>query len=283
MTKITANGIYDLSMKEYRGQPCDGMSLSASDAIKLSESTPLHLRQSWLEPEKYNPAANLGSIIHCLALEPLRKQSAVKVIDADDFRTKAAQQARDEALADGLLPILPHTLDAANAAVDAIMNNQQTAKLLDGGIAEQSYFAKHALGVWTKCRPDLVNGAQIIVDVKTCGSVHPEFIRRRIYDGGWYQQAPFHCDVYQRTTDREPTDYIWLCVEQKPPHAVAVYRPTADTMAAGARKNALAIATFAECVRTGQWPGYPSGVTELGLPDFAHYRLEEEALADEAV
>ena len=278
--KITANGVYDLSMRLYRGQPADAMSLSASDAIKLSETTPLHLRQSWIDEEVYEKKANMGTAIHTLVLEPLRKHTAIRILDFKDFKTKGAQDIRDASIADGVMPLLRETFDDANNAVDAIMNHRDAAEALTGGIAEQSYFAKHPLGIYVKCRPDLVNGAQIIVDIKSCGSCHPDFIRRRVYDGAWYQQAPFHCDVYERTTGRQPTDYVWICVEQKPPHAVAVYRPTLETMAAGARKNAAAIATFAECARTGVWPGYPTGVRELGLPDFAHYKLAEEELAE---
>ena len=277
---ITASGIYDLTMAQYHGQPADALSLSSSGAIILAESTPMHLRQAWLTPPERKRAADMGTAIHTLALEPLRRHTAIRIIDAENYKTKAAQEAGDEALARGVTPLLRHVFDDANNAVDAIMNHPEAARFLEGGIAEQSYFAKHPLGIYVKSRPDLVNGAQIIVDVKSCGSVHPDFIRRRIYDGGWDMQAPFHCDVYRQTTGSEPTDYLWVCVEQKPPHAVAVYRPTRDTMAAGARKNAAAIATFAECARTGVWPGYPTGITELGLPDFAHYKLAEEELAE---
>jgi PDDEXK-like domain of unknown function (DUF3799) len=277
---ITQSGIYDLPMRIYRGQPADALSLSASDAICLSESTPMHLRQSWIDEPERDRKANMGTAIHTLALEPLRKHTAIRIIDAPDFRTKAAQEAAAEALADDIMPLLRHTFDDANNAVDAIRSHPDAAPLLDGGIAEQCYFDKHPLGVWLKARPDLVNGAGIIVDLKSVGSAEPEFIRRRIFAGGWFMQSSFHCDVYTRATKREPLDYVWICVEQKPPHAVAVYRPSRDAMAAGARKNAAAIATFAECARTGVWPGYPTGIRELGLPDFAHYRLAEEELAE---
>ncbi len=278
MSKITAAGLYTISMREYRGQPCDALSLSASDAIRLSESTPMHLRQSWIEPERRDHRANMGTAIHSLLLEPLRRKSAIVVIDADSFRTKPAREAADEALDAGMVPLLTETYEAALNAVSAVRAHAEAALWLNSGTPEQCYFAKHELGVWVKARPDLVNANDIIIDIKSVGDANPDFIRRRIYDGSWYCQAPYHCDVFERATGRQPNDYLWICVEQKPPHAVAVYRPTRDTMAAGARKNAAAIATFAECARTNTWPGYPSGIKELGLPDFAHYKLEEEAL-----
>ena len=47
--KITASGIYDLTMEQYRGQPADALSMASSDAVTLIESTPAHLQASWTE------------------------------------------------------------------------------------------------------------------------------------------------------------------------------------------------------------------------------------------
>src|SRR5262245_24022491 len=135
-------------MPIYRGQPADGLSMSASDAIKLAESTPLHLRQSWLETPKRERRANIGTAIHALLLEEFRKHTIIRRIDAADYRTKAAQEAADEALAAGLVPMLPDQLDEAMAAVDAVRSHREAGRLFDSGKAEQCYFSRHQSGVW---------------------------------------------------------------------------------------------------------------------------------------
>jgi hypothetical protein len=281
MTKIMLNGVYDLSMAQYRGQPADGMSMSASDAIILANATPAHLKAAWEEPEERELRANMGTAIHVLALEPLRASSAIAVIASDSFRTKVAKEEAEAALAAGKVPLLTEMYDRACAAARAIWASEDAGPLLAGGTPEQSYFARTG-SIWRKCRPDLVNGAGAIIDIKSVGSAHQDFIRRRIYDGGWYMQAPFHCDVVERVLGAPPSDYLWICVEQDPPHAVKVYRPTVGTLAEGQRKNFRAISTFINCVHTGRWPAYAPGIDEISLPDFAHYKLEEEALERDA-
>jgi hypothetical protein len=279
---ITAPGCYPLSMADYRRSDiCAGaLSLSSSDAVILIDDTPAHLKVSWSEVRTANRKADIGTVIHTLALEPLRHESAITIIDAPDFKKHATQDARDEAIAAGKTPILIDDYATAKTAMHALMEHPDCGPLLTAGKVEHGFFARHESGIWTKARPDQFTPDEIIVDIKTVGSVQDEFIRRRIYDGHWYIQAPFHADVVARVLGHQPKDYLWLCVEQKPPHAIKVVRPARSTMEAGGRKIAEAIATFAACARTGEWPAYPAGIRELGLPDFAHYRLEEQALAE---
>lgn len=285
MTPISRPGVYDLSMAEYRRPDnVDGtLSLSASDAIILATDTPAHLKTSWEAERKSNRKADLGTVIHTLALEPLRSASEVMIIDAADFKTKKAQELRDAATASGKTPILTADYALAKDAVRTLFEHEDAGPLLSGQ-AERSYFALDAhTGIYLKARPDIVTERYVVADIKSVGSVRSSFIRRRIYENGegWFMQAPFHLDVVTRVLGHPPADYLWICVEQKPPHAVKVFRPMRSTMEAGARKCADAIATFARCVKAGQWPAYASGIEEVGLPDHAHYALEDEVLAEE--
>lgn len=240
----------------------------------------MHLRASWDEPEERNRKVTLGVAAHILALEPARAHTAIAIVKADDWRTKAAKDAADRAMNEGKTPLLEKDFERAGRVVEALRAHPVAGPLLARGSVEQSYFARDlATGVWIKARPDLFTPDEALIDVKTVGSAHPDFIKRRIFDGGWYQQAPFHCDVVTRVLGHQPSDYLWVIVEQEPPHAVIVRRPDAGALAAGQRKNEEALRLFARCVKTGSWPGYPDAIEEIGLPDYAHYRLEEEALA----
>lgn len=282
MSKITQSGRYDLTMDEYHGQPADTLSMSSSDAILLNGATPAHLRAAWLEENDNSKASDLGTIIHSLILEPHRTEKAVVVVRANDWRTKAAQEMREGARVLGKTPILEHELGAAHDAVQAVMDHHVAAELLREGDAEQSWFAKDkATGLYLKCRPDFFTKSRIIIDIKTVASASPEFLMRRVYDGGWFQQAPWYCDVVERV-DRLPAEgYCWICVEQKPPHAVVVRKPPYAALMHGHRLNQQAFATFAKCAAENNWPAYSEEIEELGLPDFAYYRLEESALRSE--
>lgn len=279
---ITKSGVYDLTMAEYRGQPADALSVAASDAILLTDSTPAHVKASWAEEDEGSKEADLGSLIHTLILEPHRKDKAVVVIDADSFMTKIAREQRDGARAAGKIPVLTKHLKQAEGAVAAVRAHPVASALLAKGHAEQSWFAQDkATGLYRKARTDFFNAQRIIVDIKTVGSASPDFIQRRVYDGGWFQQAPWHCDVVERVEGQPAAGYCWVIVEQKPPHCVVVRKPTDTVLMHGHRLNQRAIEIFDRCNKTGQWPGYSDAIEELNLPTFAMFRLEEAGVADE--
>lgn len=283
MTLVTKSGVYDLTMDEYHGQPCDKLCMGSSDAVLLTNSTPAHLRASWTEEDDDNKASDLGTIIHTLILEPHRAEKQLVIVNADNWRSKAAQEQRDEARMRGRTPILEKDLDGARNAVQCVMDHPVAAALLAEGAAEKSWFARdEATGLYKKCRPDFFTSQRIIVDVKSVASCAPDFLQRRVYDGGWFQRAPWYCDVVERVDGAPAKGYCWICVEQKAPHAVVVRKPPDTILMHGHRLNQEAFALFAKCVATNSWPAYGNDIEDLTLPSFALYRLEETAVAAEA-
>lgn len=280
-TKIAEPGVYDLSMDAYLGQPCAELSLSSTDACILTSETPKHLRAHWSRERVRERKADLGTAIHTIILEPARTGSTIAILDFDNFQTKDARKAADEAMAAGMTPLLRKDHDRARRAADAVLAVTAYRALLEAGKAEQTYIAKDkGTGVWVKTRPDLVTADRRIVDIKSVTSCSPDFLKRRVYDGQWFRQAPWQCHVFERVMKAPAKDYLWICVEQDEPFDVVHHRPTATALSHGARLNEKALGIFAECLRSNTWPGYLSG-TDLDLPDYAYYRLEADGLADE--
>jgi hypothetical protein len=281
--KIAKPGRYALAMDAYHGQPAVGWSFSASDAMivaGMEPLTPAHVKAAWDAPQMRARKADLGTAIHALVLEPFRAAAQVVVIDAADYKKPANAELANQALAAGKTPLLRPDYERAKAIADRVLNHPRIGKWLAAGIAEQSCFARdEAHGIWVKCRPDFFTADRIVLDLKTVGGTSDKFLRNRITDGGWFMQAPWYCDVIERIDFEPPQDFFWVCVEQDEPHAIRIVRPPDDTMAAGGRENEKARAIFGRCARTHTWPAYPDAVESLGLTDFAHYRLEEDALA----
>lgn len=279
---VTKPGRYELPMDVYHGQPAADWSFSASDAMivaGLEPLTPAHVKAAWDAPRERARKADLGTAIHALVLEPLRAAAQVVVIDAADYKKPANAALADQALAAGKTPLLVADYEKAQAIADRVLNHKRLSILFATGAAEQSCFARdEAHGIWVKCRPDWFTVNRIVIDLKTVGSTGDRFLRNRITDGGWFMQAPWYCDVIERIDREPPEDFFWVCIEQDAPHAIRIIRPPDDTMAAGGRENEKARAIFAACARTNTWPAYPDAVESLGLTDFAHFRLEEDAL-----
>ena len=281
--RITAPGRYTLALTEYIGQPCDGFCFSSSDAKIVSGIEPLtaaHVRASWNKTKKRERRVEFGTAIHALVLEPFRAESQIVVIDDVEFRKQATKDAADAAMAAGKTPLLAPDYERAKTVADRLINHPRMSRWLSGGLVEQSYFARDPSSAWWKARPDLQTPDGLIVDIKTVGRSSDKFIRNRISEGGWWLQAPWHCDVVEQVSGEKPRDYLWVCIEQDDPNEIRIIRPLNTTMEAGGNAMFKARKVFAEVARTGIFAGYPDKIEDMGLPDYAHYRLEEEALAE---
>lgn len=282
--KITQSGVYDLPFQEYLGQPCDALSMGSSDAqlLTIEEKTPAHLVASWNEPEKVSKVADIGSVAHELLLQPNCANRRIVVVKADNFKKKATQELRDAILNEGNIPILGKDFDTSRRIVDAVMSHPVAAALLRNGEAERSWFWKDPkTGLYKKCRPDFFTAARILIDIKTVGSAAPTFLKRRVQDGGWFMQAPWYCEVIERVDGKPAAGYCWIIAEQEPPHAVVVRKPPEVALIHGDRLNKQAWSIFTRCVERNEWPAYGDEIEDLGLPDFAYYRLEEDAIRED--
>jgi len=282
MTIISAPGIYDLPMDVYHSQCCDGPSISSSEIITLTNKSPAHLIADREAERESARKPDMGTAIHALVLEPFQAESRIAVLDFKDYRTDAAKLARDRAVNEGKTPLLTADYKLAKAAAERVLNHPVVSKILVDGVAERSFFAKDAsTGIWVKARPDLVTKSGAIIDLKSVGDAGYDFIQRRIFDGGWFQQAPWHSHVVERVLGQPIRDFLWVCVEQDAPHAIRVVRPVETALVHGARLNANALKLFAECVRNNDFPDYALGVEDMGLADYAYFKLEAAGAREE--
>jgi hypothetical protein len=48
-----------------------------------------------------------------------------------------------------------------------------------------------------------------------------------------------------------------------------------DVLEAARRENRRLLNRYAECKRTGIWPGYPAGIQQINLPRWANLEINE--------
>jgi hypothetical protein len=259
-------------------------SLSASIAKLLINRSPRH---AWLAHPRLNPKYrpeessrfDLGSAAHALLIEG---QDRMAVIEAEDWRTKAAQQARDAARAQGKFPVLGYQYivvhEMTRICKQAVADNPDLAGYtLDGpdGISEHTY-VWHDGATYMRARLDRVsNDRRLIMDYKTCDNAEPEAFLRQILNLGYDLQGAF----YLRANERPDTRYILVAQEIEPPYAVSFIGLTPAMIALGNRKVERAIAVWRECMESGEWAGYPKRVCYLDPPDWAMTKEEAHELS----
>lgn len=115
--RVTEPGLYRMTAEQYHADPAPKPSLSSGAIRKMLERTPRHAycehpRLGGQRDETSKPVFTLGTVAHALILGAGRE---FVVIEADSFRTKAAQEQRDAATAAGLTPIIREQYDRARA------------------------------------------------------------------------------------------------------------------------------------------------------------------------
>ena len=121
---------------------------------------------------------------------------------------------------------------------------------------------KALLDAWSYVGSD---GQIVIADIKTTDDSCPEAFARKVANYHYDMQARWYCDILQ--AEREPL-FFWIAVEKTAPFAVAVY-DASDWMESGRRKCERALALYAECMASGEWPCPSEDIELLIRPQWA--------------
>ena len=264
-TTITETGLVDgLPNHAYHSHD----SLSATGLKILAPQTPAHYRHRMDNPE-HKAIFDVGTATHSLVLEDDHAQ--IRSLAFDDWRTKAAREERDQAYAEGMVPLLEKDYRVVKAMRDSVAAHPVARLALTGGKAEQSLFWQHDTGAALRCRPDKLDLESpigpIVSDLKTTANADPRKFGKTAFDLGYHQQDPHYRDGVHAVTGVRP-DFLFILVEKAPPYLVSVVELDAEAIDLGRAANTRAISTYNHCRATNEWPGYPQA-EPISLPTWA--------------
>ena len=283
---IKEPGIYELSHEDYHSDPCILPSLSRSIIKDLIFRTPAHAH--WNNP-RLNPAYqpddgngkfDVGLASHSILLEGIDN---VEVIDADDWRTKAAKEARDEARKIGKTPLLNHQFDEVKKCVVRVEEQIYGCKelgiknLLTDGDHEQSFFWKEE-ETFFRTRTDWISkDRKLILDCKfTEMSVNPSDLARYILNMGLDIQAALYSRGAEKVNGIKPK-FVFVFAEVAEPYICSFVSLPPEFMALGQSKVEYGIYLWRECMKNNEWPAYPNKVCYPDLPGYAMASWESKA------
>ncbi len=265
---IDRDGVFALSMTEYHGQPTVGPSVSSSGLRTIWADSPAHF---WCRsrmnparlPEEDKPHFTLGRLAHRLLLEgrtDFDREFVVRPEQWSDWRSKDAKAWRESVQASGLTVITQEDLELVTGMARSLAAHPMVkAGILDGDVERSLIFKDPETGVWLKSRPDVIpNHSGDLADLKTCQSVATDALQKSLGGFGYQMQAALAGAALKAAAgiDMETFSFVW--VEKAPPHCVRVTTLTAEDLLRGRLQNEAATRIFAECCRTGNWPG-PGG------------------------
>lgn len=271
----------------YHADPAETPSLSSSIAHTLCTGSPAH---AWTQHPRLNPEFeriedgkfDVGTAAHALLLQG---EQIAEVIDADDWRTNAAKDQRDEARAAGRVPLLAHQWQEVQAMVQAARRQLDALKITpplfrDGKPEQAIVWREPAAGISCRALIDwLHDDFSAIDDYKTTGgSADPEpWTTRTLFQIGADIQVAFYLRGIKALTGEEP-EWRYVVQETFPPYALSVISLGPDVLAVADAKVQYAIAKWAACLEADFWPGYPTQVCFAQLPGW----IEEQWMTREA-
>lgn len=282
--------VYGLENEDYHASP--GISNSWLSDMARSPAYCYGMRMDPNRPPAEEKKGQLeGTLCHCATLEPgaFFDRYAVLPEDAPKRPTDAQWNAKNpgpssvEAMkwwttfgednaGKRIITAEQHATAFAQAA--SLRALPEIAELLSGGHPEVSAFwVDEETGELCRCRPDWVHpvgGNRVIIcDVKTYGDASPGEFARQVARKGYHRQDAFYSDGYAKAAGVEVVGFVFGAVEDKWPFGACACMLDDAGREKGRALNRVLLNQFAECKRTGVWPGYSAGIELISLPRWA--------------
>lgn len=297
--KIDKPGLYKgMSAEDYFADPCVEPSFSQSLAKILIDQSPLHARQAHprlAEPiegddeevEKYDKVKAIGNAAHAIMI---RRGKKLAIIDAPNFKAKAAQIDKQAAILAGAEPVLRKHYNTANAmaqsAAEQLRRIHGCEKAFTDGDGEV-VIANVEDGIWLRSMVDWITpDLREVWDLKTSGmSASPYATGKLMASAGWHLQAAMH----ERILDAlDPAGagrrhFFYVCQENEAPFALTVNEIGEYALTIGRKQIDYAIKMWAHCLTKNVWPAYPLRIIRPELPAWAENSWLARELAEDDV
>jgi exodeoxyribonuclease VIII len=176
--------------------------------------------------------------------------------------------------------------DALHGMRDAVLAHPAARALLTGceGEAELSCYWQETVAqgadripVLLRGRPDFWRKDGIIVDLKSTEDAGPEEFARSIANWRYHVQHPIYLDGTAKALNaaqakgqfkdwQTPRAFVFIAVEKKPPYAVGVYTLDEESVALGRAEYKADVRTYAQCLKSNQFPAYSPKIQNISLP-----------------
>jgi hypothetical protein len=215
--------------------------------------------------------ADIGTIAHGMLLE--NDESRIVVIEAEDWRTKAAKEARDAAYAAGKIPMLAKQERPIRKMVEvarSAVRNSELALAWKNGTPEQTMIWQEG-EIWLRSRPDfLTNNHDLIIDYKTTtGSAEPNsWIRTALGNGNDLQMA-LGLRGLRKLFNAKAPQFVFMIQEQDAPFAVSFVGLSPQFIEMSEHRLERATQLWTDCIGMNVWPGYPNRICWVEPPAYA--------------
>ncbi len=246
----------------------------SKSVLDLIDRSPSHYKH-WVETgeEERSPALIFGSAFHCALLEPDRFKTAYAVAPSfGDCRKKENKAARDAWRAEhkGAEHLDAEDGKAIADMVIAVHRHPLASRMIRDGRPEMTLrWTDPATGLACKSRADyFVERLGAVFDAKTTTDARPKAFARDCATYRYHVQDALYREAF-RANGIEVANFVFICVEKLPPHAIALFQLDERSVERGRERARENIETMHDCITSGEWPGYSTSIQTIELPPWA--------------
>ena len=214
-------------------------------------------------------AMDLGTLIHSAILEPETAiTDIVSVSPFPDFRTKAAQEWRDDQREMGRMIVTDADIRAASGC-EQVFAEDYAQRFGVGYKSEVAVFAEIG-ATQIKGMIDLVpDSLDLLVDLKTTARIGSlREITNTIISRGYHWQAALYVDLWNAASGEKRNRFVICFIEVTEPYETAWVEVSQELIEAGRAGYMNALAKWQSCVAIDVWPRQHEGITLIEKPAY---------------
>jgi hypothetical protein len=246
----------------------------SASVLKSLRKSPAHMKAG--ENAEQSDSMALGSLFHCMTLEP--EELSARYIKAEKFdrRTTAGKIAAEKFAADNKDKIIvdPDDWEKADIMADSARSHSKAGKLLDAAALTEGVVLFEIDGVLCKAKIDLFAHG-FVIDLKSTKDASPESFQRDFVKYGYHVQGAFYRRA-ARAAGLDCRGFAIIATENAAPFCSAVYELSENALRLGDQLINKLLPVWQECRQTDQYPGYPEIITTLDLPAWELKNLDDK-------
>ena len=214
-------------------------------------------------------AMDLGTLIHSAILEPETALTDIASVSPfPDFRTKAAQEWRDDQREMGRMIVTDADIRAASGC-EQVFAEDYAQRFGVGYKSEVAVFAEIG-ATQIKGMIDLVpDSLDLLVDLKTTARIGSlREITNTIISRGYHWQSALYVDLWNAASGEKRNRFVICFIEVTEPYETAWVEVSQELIEAGRAGYMNALAKWQSCVAIDVWPRQHEGITLIEKPAY---------------
>lgn len=254
----------------------------SASALKPLRKSPAHMQAAINNSEESESMA-LGSLFHCMTLEP--EELSARYVKAEKFdrRTSAGKIAAEKFAEQnkGKIIVDPDDWGKADIMADSARRHNKAGKLLDAAAFVEGVVLFDIDGIPCKAKLDCFAHG-FVIDLKSTKDASPESFQRDFVKYGYHIQGAF----YRRAAKALGMDcrgFAIIATENSAPFCSAVYELSENALMLGDQIINRLLPVWQECQKTNEYPGYPEVITTLDPPAWELKNLDVKPVEKDGI